>query len=109
MFQKSMLDEISSKLDHRETDGNLDSAIAALLDLKSKYPEEDIICGKLSSAYFYKGLFETKNPKKQELYYEHGVNFGKEAITLNPKAIYGNFSCSERSLAGKIFSARETR
>lgn len=86
-----MLDEISAKLDHRETDGNLDSAIAALLDLKSKFPEEDIICGKLSSAYFYKGLFETKNPKKQELYYEHGVNFGKEAISLNPKAIYGNF------------------
>lgn len=91
MFKKEMLKEVSTYLDLRETEGNLDKAIAILLELKTKYPEEDIICGKLSSAYFYKGLFETQNPAKQELYYEHGVNYGKEAITLNPQAIYGNY------------------
>jgi len=91
MFKKEMLDEVGTYLDLREVPGNLDKAITILQEFKSKYPDEDIICGKLSSAYFYKGLFETQNPKKQELYYEHGVNFGKEAITLNPRAIYGNF------------------
>ncbi|MDX1960759.1 MAG: hypothetical protein SFU98_19460 [Leptospiraceae bacterium] len=91
MFKKDMLKEVSDCLDMRETEGNLDKAIHLLMDLKAKFPNEDIICGKLSSAYFYKGLFENDNPKKQELYYEHGVNYGKEAISINPKAIYGNY------------------
>jgi tetratricopeptide (TPR) repeat protein len=89
-INKELFKDINQFIDLREAPGNLDKAIHALLDLKSQYPEEDIICGKLSSAYFYKGLFED-NEKKQELYYEHGVNYGKEAITLNPKAIYGNY------------------
>lgn len=83
--------EVNEFIDKREIEGNLDKAITKLLELKSKYPDMDIICGKLSSSYFYKGLFENANPKKQELYYEHGVNYGKEAITMNPKALYGNF------------------
>ena len=87
---KEIFREINEFIDKRENDGWLDKAIAALLDLKSKHPEDDIVCGKLSSAFFYKGLFD-KDPKKQELYYEHGTNYGKEAITMNPKAIYGNF------------------
>ncbi|MCB1141804.1 MAG: tetratricopeptide repeat protein [Leptospiraceae bacterium] len=91
MFTKDLLKEISSMLDLRETPGNLDKAINSLNTLKAQYPNEDLICGKLSSAYFYKGLFEVNDAKKQELFYEHGVNYGKEAITLNPKAIYGNF------------------
>lgn len=87
---KELLKDINVYIDQRETAGNLDKAIHALLDLKAQHPDEDIICGKLSSAYFYKGLFE-ENTKKQELFYEHGMNYGKEAITMNPKAIYGNY------------------
>ncbi|MBE7412090.1 MAG: tetratricopeptide repeat protein [Leptospiraceae bacterium] len=85
-----MFKEINEYIDKRETEGYLDKAVAALLDLKSKHPDNEIICGKLSSAFFYKGLFE-KDPKKQELYYEHGTNYGKESITMNPKDVYGNF------------------
>ncbi|MEM7182021.1 MAG: hypothetical protein AAF518_13975 [Spirochaetota bacterium] len=88
---KELLTDINRYISQRESPGSLDKAIHGLLDLKAKYPDEDIICGKLSSAYFYKGLFETSNSKKQELYYEHGMNYGKEAITMNPKAIYGNY------------------
>jgi tetratricopeptide (TPR) repeat protein len=91
MFTKDLLKEISQHIDLRETPGNLDIAINQLMNLKSTYPNEDIIYGKLSSAYFYKGLLETNDPSKQEVYYEHGVNFGKEAVTLNPRAIYGNY------------------
>jgi tetratricopeptide (TPR) repeat protein len=91
MFTKDLLREISQHLDLRETPGNLDIAINQLMNLKSTYPNEDIINGKLSSAYFYKGLLEVNDPGKQEVYYEHGVNFGKEAVTLNPRAIYGNY------------------
>lgn len=85
-----LLKEVNQYIDKREDAGALDKAVTKLLELKSLHPDLDIICGKLSSAYFYKGLFE-HDPKKQELYYEHGVNYGKEAITMNPKAIYGNF------------------
>jgi tetratricopeptide (TPR) repeat protein len=91
MFTKDLLREISQHIDLRETPGNLDIAINQLMNLKSTYPNEDIINGKLSSAYFYKGLLEIEDPSKQEVYYEHGVNFGKEAVTLNPRAIYGNY------------------
>ncbi|HNF27300.1 MAG TPA: hypothetical protein PKV80_22690 [Leptospiraceae bacterium] len=90
LFKKEFLNEVGICLDQRETEGNLDKAITLLMDLKAKYPNEDIICGKLSSAYFYKALFET-NPKRQKLFYEHGVNYGREAATLNPRAIYGNY------------------
>jgi tetratricopeptide (TPR) repeat protein len=86
-----ILKEVNEFIDKREAEGNLDKAINKLLELKATNPDMDIICGKLSSAYFYKGLFESANSKKQELYYEHGVNYGKEAITMNPKAIYGNY------------------
>jgi len=91
MFTKDLLREISQHIDLRETPGNLDIAINQLMNLKSTYPNEDIINGKLSSAYFYKGLLEMDDTSKQEVYYEHGVNFGKEAVTLNPRAIYGNY------------------
>jgi tetratricopeptide (TPR) repeat protein len=91
MFTKDLLKEIGQHIDLRETPGNLDIAINQLMNLKSTYPNEDIINGKLSSAYFYKGLLEMNDPSKQEVYYEHGVNFGKEAVTLNPRAIYGNY------------------
>jgi tetratricopeptide (TPR) repeat protein len=91
MFSKELLKEIGQHLDLRETPGNLDVAINQLMNLKADYPNEDILYGKLSSAYFYKGLLEMDDSAKQELYYEHGVNFGKEAVTLNPRAIYGNY------------------
>ncbi|NBU97635.1 MAG: hypothetical protein EBS19_05355, partial [Spirochaetia bacterium] len=91
MFNKDLLKEISHHLDLRETPGNLDIAINQLMKLRSEYPNEDIIFGKLSSAYFYKGLLELDDFKMQEDFYEKGVNYGKEAITLNPRAIYGNY------------------
>ncbi|MCP5500064.1 MAG: hypothetical protein H7A25_09190 [Leptospiraceae bacterium] len=87
---KEKLIEVNEFIDKRETPGHLERAINRLLELKAEFPDEDIICGKLSSAYFYKGLYE-ENAKKQEVYYEHGVNYGKEAISMNPKAIYGNY------------------
>lgn len=87
---KEKLTEINAWIDQRETEGNLEKAEKALLDLRSEHPEEDLICGKLSSVYFYKGLF-TRDEKKRELYYEHGTNFGREALSMNPRAIYGNF------------------
>ncbi|MEQ8351731.1 MAG: hypothetical protein RH862_09625 [Leptospiraceae bacterium] len=87
---KGKLTDINHWIDQRESEGNLEKAEKALLSLRAEHPDEDLICGKLSSVYFYRGLF-TKDDQKRELFYEHGTNFGKEAINMNPRAIYGNF------------------
>ncbi|MCE9596576.1 MAG: hypothetical protein K8S54_01280 [Spirochaetia bacterium] len=89
-----MLEEVSQLIDKRETKGSLDKAIEILERLKTEHPEKDIIRGKLSSAYFYKGLFSVEGSREREDAFDHGVKYGQEAITLNPRAIYGNFWCA---------------
>ncbi len=86
-----MFEEINELIDKRESAGSLDKAITLLEELKGKHPENDIIRGKLSNAYFYVGLFAEEGSRDREDAFDKGVNYGKEAITLNPKAIYGNF------------------
>lgn len=86
-----MFEEINKLIDQRETAGNLEKAAALLDELKAKHPENDIIRGKLSNVYFYIGLFAPEGEKSREEAFDRGTEYGKEAITLNPKAVYGNF------------------
>ncbi len=86
-----MLEEVGKLIDKKEIPGNLDRAIELLQDLRSKHPDKDIIRGKLAHAYYYKGYQSPDGSKERENYFEQGVTHGKEAITLNPRALYGNF------------------
>ncbi len=86
-----MLEEVSKLIDSRETAGSLEKAIELLEKLKAENPEKDIIRGKLSSAFFYKGLFSPEGTREREDAFDNGVKYGQEAITLNPRAVYGNF------------------
>jgi len=86
-----MLEQVNEWIDKREEEGNLDRAIGRLEELIRENPEKDILRGKMSNAYFYKGLFSQEGSREREDYFDKGVNFAKEAITLNPNAIYGNF------------------
>ena len=86
-----MFDEINDLIDRRETDGNLERAVELLMELKQANPEKDIVRGKLSNAYFYVGLFAEEGSSARKDAFEKGVEYGKEAITLNPDALYGNF------------------
>lgn len=86
-----MFDEINKLIDERESAGKLEKAAELLEKLKAEHPEKDIIRGKLSAVYFYRGLFAEEGSKVREDYFDRGVESGKEAITLNPRAIYGNF------------------
>lgn len=86
-----MLEEVSQLIDKRETKGSLDRAIEILEKLKAENPDKDIIRGKLSSAYFYKGLFSAEGSREREDAFDNGSRYGLEAITLNPRAVYGNF------------------
>lgn len=86
-----MFEEINEWIDRRETPGNLARAIERLETLRSRHPEKDIIRGKLSNAYFYAGLFAEESSPERERAFAKGVNYGKEAITLNPQAVYGNY------------------
>lgn len=86
-----MFEEINEHIDKREQPGALDRAIELLLELKKQHPEKDIIRGKLSHAHFYKGRFAPEGSREREDYFEMGVNYGREAVTLNPRAVYGNY------------------
>ena len=82
---------INQLIDKRETPGNLDRAIQMLDDLKQQHPEKDIIRGKLAHAYYYKGIFAPPRSTEQQLYFAKGEDSGREAVTLAPDGIYGNF------------------
>ena len=86
-----MFEEINRLIDLRESAGNLEKAAALLEDLKQKHPENDIIRGKLANAYFYIGLFSPEGGRPREEAFDRGSEYAKEAITLNPAAVYGNF------------------
>lgn len=86
-----MFEEINQLIDKRESAGSLDKAVQLLEALKDQHPDKDIIRGKLSSTYFYKGLFAKEGSREREDFFDHGVKYGQEAITLNPRAVYGNF------------------
>ncbi len=86
-----MFEEISKLIDKKETPGNLERAIELLLVLKKKHPENDVVRGKLSHALFYKGYLAPKHSTERVKSFEQGVHYGKEAISLNPRAIYGNY------------------
>lgn len=86
-----MFEEINKYIDQREQSGNLDKAIELLKELKNKHPEKDIIRGKLAHAHYYKGHFTPEGDPAREAQFEAGMTYGQEAITLNPKAVYGNY------------------
>lgn len=86
-----MFEEINGFIDKKEQPGNLDHAIELLERLKAAHPEQDIIRGKLAHAHWYKGHFTPEGDPAQERIFERGMNLGKEAITLNPRATYGNY------------------
>lgn len=86
-----MFDEINTLIDERETAGKLEEAATKLEALKLRHPESDIIRGKLSNTYFYVGLFAPEGERAREEAFDKGCEYGKEAITLNPAAVYGNF------------------
>jgi tetratricopeptide (TPR) repeat protein len=86
-----MFEQINALIDKREQPGNLDRAVELLLELRDKHPEKDIIRGKLAHAFFYKGHFTPEGNPERERAFEQGMNYGKEAVTLYPRAVYGNY------------------
>ena len=86
-----MLEEVSALIEYKEEPGNLDRAIDLLTVLMREHPDKDIIRGKLSHAYFYKGFFAPEGSRERTMFFERGVEYGRQAITLNPRAVYGNF------------------
>ena len=87
----AMFDEVNPLIDKREEPGNLDKAVRLLEELKQKHPGKDLVRGKLSHAYFYKGRFADEGSRDRIDLFKRGMDYGKEAITLNPKAVYGNY------------------
>jgi tetratricopeptide (TPR) repeat protein len=87
---RSVLDQVSKLIDKREHQGNLDQAIERLQELRATDRDNDLIHGKLSHAFYYKGWFANHNRERLR-WFEQGKHFGKRAITLNPEAIYGTF------------------
>jgi tetratricopeptide (TPR) repeat protein len=86
-----MLEEASKLIEFKEAPGNLDRAIELLERLVVEQPDKDIIRGKLSHAFFYKGFFAPEGSKQRAAFFERGMDYGKQAITLNRRAVYGNF------------------
>ncbi|HEY3354161.1 MAG TPA: TRAP transporter TatT component family protein [Polyangia bacterium] len=86
-----MLDEIRTLIDHKEAPGNLDRALALLAALKAERPSDDLVRGKMSHAWFYKGYLAPAGSKERERAFDHGKTCGLEAITLAPRSAYGNF------------------
>jgi len=86
-----MFEEIGALIDKREQPGSLDRAVELLLELRAKHPEQDIVRGKLAHAYYYKGHFSPEGTPERERFFEQGMTHGKEAVTLNPRAVYGNY------------------
>ncbi len=84
-----MFEEVNKCFETKEDPASLDKALELLMDLKEQHPEKDIIRGKMSHAYFYKAYFSTG--KEKEHFHDLGTQLGKEAITLNPAALYGNY------------------
>jgi tetratricopeptide (TPR) repeat protein len=85
-----MLGHISKLIDKREHRGNLDRAIQQLQELRATHRDDDLIHGKLSHAYYYKGWF-ADDGRQRLRWFEQGKRFGERAITLNPDAVYGTF------------------
>ncbi len=85
-----MFEEIGNLIEKKEKPGNLDKAIGLLEELKRKHPENDVVRGKLSHAFFYKGFFEEQKKERERLFHK-GMQCGNEAVTLYPEAVYGNF------------------
>ena len=85
-----MFEQISGLIDHREQQGNLDSAIALLDKLRVAGRDNDMVYGKLSHAYYYKGWFAALDSDRRR-YFERGTHYGERAIALNPGAVYGTF------------------
>lgn len=86
-----MFEEVNACIDKKEVPGNLDRAVQLLEELKNKHPEKDIVRGKLAHACFYRAYFLPEGSAERERWFERGVNSGQEAITLNPRARYGNY------------------
>ena len=86
-----MFEEVGKLIDRKEAPGNLDRAIELLTELKREHRGNDIVRGKLSHAYYYKGHLAAEDSRERTNFFDQGVRFGKEAITLNPRALYGNY------------------
>lgn len=86
-----MFAEVGKLIDKKEAPGNLDKALELLEALEREHPENDIVRGKLAHVYYYKGRFAPAGSKEREAHFERGVQCGEQAITLNPRAVYGNY------------------
>jgi tetratricopeptide (TPR) repeat protein len=86
-----MFEEIGNLINHKEEPGNLDRAVQLLEQLKREHPENDVVRGKLAHAHFYKGYLAPEGSKERERFFDRGRGYGHEAITLNPRALYGNY------------------
>jgi len=86
-----MFEEINGLIDKKEQPGNLDRAIELLLELKGQHPADDIVRGKLSHAFYYKGRFTPEGDPSREKLFEQGMTYGRESVTLNPRTVYGNY------------------
>ena len=85
-----MFKQISGLIDQRERNGNLDSAIEQLDELRTADRENDMIYGKLAHAYYYKGWFADEDSERRR-YFRRGTHHGERAVELNPEAVYGRF------------------
>lgn len=86
-----MFEEIGKLIDKKEAPGNLDRAVEMLMKLKGEHPSNDIVRGKLAHAHYYLGYLAPEGSREREEYFDKGVQYGEQAITLNPRAIYGNY------------------
>jgi tetratricopeptide (TPR) repeat protein len=87
----AMFEAINPLIDKKEVPGNLVRAVELLNELKKQHPAEDLIRGKLSHAYYFKGRFQPEGSREREHLFELGMESGREAVTLNPRSAYGHF------------------
>jgi tetratricopeptide (TPR) repeat protein len=86
-----MFEEIGKLIDKKEAPGNLERAIEMLEKLKGEHRANDVVRGKLAHAHFYRGYLAPEGSREREDLFEKGVSYGKEALALNPRAVYGNY------------------